>query len=56
MIIHPTKKSTKRLRDILNQLYGYLDQSNNLRNDEVKKIEIINFIYSFFFSNLIFPV
>jgi len=37
MIIHPTRKSTKRLREILGQLYGYLDQSpNNFKYDEVK--------------------
>ena len=36
MIIHPTsRKSTKRLRDVLDQLFGYLDQSNNSQNDEV---------------------
>lgn len=27
MLLHPHKKNTKRLRDILNQLYGHLDSS-----------------------------
>ncbi|PSN31288.1 V-type proton ATPase subunit C [Blattella germanica] len=27
MLLHPNKKSTKRLRDVLNQLYGHLDSS-----------------------------
>lgn len=25
--MHPNKKNTKRLRDVLNQLYGHLDSS-----------------------------
>ncbi|CAF4343770.1 unnamed protein product, partial [Rotaria sordida] len=36
MVIHPTRKSTKRLRDVLDQLFGYLDQSNKSKHDEVK--------------------
>ncbi len=35
IVIHPTRKSTKRLRDVLDQLFGYLDQSNKSRLDEV---------------------
>lgn len=27
ILIHPNKKNTKRLRDVLNQLYGHLDGS-----------------------------
>jgi hypothetical protein len=27
MLLHPNKKNTKRLRDVLNQLYGHLDSS-----------------------------
>jgi hypothetical protein len=27
MLLHPSKKNTKRLRDVLNQLYGHLDSS-----------------------------
>lgn len=27
ILIHPNKKSTKRLRDVLNQLYAHLDSS-----------------------------
>lgn len=27
ILIHPNKKSIKRLRDVLNQLYGHLDGS-----------------------------
>ncbi|CAF0750921.1 unnamed protein product [Rotaria sordida] len=34
IIMHPTRKSTKRLRDILDQLFGYLDQSDRSRFDE----------------------
>ncbi|CAF1074777.1 unnamed protein product [Rotaria sordida] len=34
MVIHPTRKSTKRLRDALDQLFGYLDQSNKSKHDE----------------------
>ncbi|CAF2992692.1 unnamed protein product, partial [Rotaria sp. Silwood2] len=34
IIIHPTRKSTKRLRDMLDQLFGYLDQSDRSRYDE----------------------
>jgi V-type H+-transporting ATPase subunit C len=36
IVIHPTRKSTKRLRDVLDQLFGYLDQSDKSRFDEVK--------------------
>jgi hypothetical protein len=35
MVIHPTRKGTKRLRDVLDQLFGYLDQSDRSRTDEV---------------------
>ncbi|CAF4494223.1 unnamed protein product [Rotaria socialis] len=34
IIIHPTRKSTKRLRDVLDQLFGYLDQSDRSIYDE----------------------
>ncbi|CAF4286586.1 unnamed protein product, partial [Adineta steineri] len=34
MVIHPTRKSTKRLRDVLDNLFGYLDQSNKSRQEE----------------------
>jgi hypothetical protein len=27
ILVHPNKKSIKRLRDVLNQLYGHLDGS-----------------------------
>ncbi len=27
ILLHPNKKSTKRLRDVLNQLYSHLDGS-----------------------------
>jgi len=27
MLLHPNKKNTKRLRDVLHQLYGHLDSS-----------------------------
>nr|CAD7459938.1 unnamed protein product [Timema tahoe] len=39
MLIHPSKKNTKRLRDVLNQLYGHLDssalQSSGAQHDSV---------------------
>uniref|UniRef100_U5EWK4 V-type proton ATPase subunit C n=1 Tax=Corethrella appendiculata TaxID=1370023 RepID=U5EWK4_9DIPT len=39
ILIHPNKKSTKRLRDVLNQLYGHLDGSSGAssagQNDNV---------------------
>ncbi|CAF1622140.1 unnamed protein product [Rotaria magnacalcarata] len=34
IIVHPTRKSTKRLRDVFDQLFGYLDQSDRSRYDE----------------------
>jgi len=34
MVIHPTRKSTKKLRDALDQLFGYLDQAKPSRSDE----------------------
>jgi len=34
IVIHPTRKSTKRLRDVLDQLFGYLDQSTKSKHDE----------------------
>jgi len=34
IVIHPTRKSTKRLRDILLQLFGYLDQSGTSKQEE----------------------
>ncbi|CAF3351282.1 unnamed protein product [Rotaria sp. Silwood1] len=34
IIIHPTRKSTKRLRDVFDQLFGYLDQSDKSKYDE----------------------
>ncbi|CAF2634073.1 unnamed protein product [Rotaria sp. Silwood2] len=34
IVIHPTRKSTKRLRDVLDLLFGYLDQSNKSKYDE----------------------
>lgn len=27
MLLHPNKKNTKKLRDVLQQLYGHLDSS-----------------------------
>nr|CAD7402300.1 unnamed protein product [Timema poppensis] len=39
MLLHPSKKNTKRLRDVLNQLYGHLDssalQSSGAQHDSV---------------------
>lgn len=31
MLLHPNKKNTKRLREVLNQLYGHLDSSAALQ-------------------------
>ena len=35
IVLHPTRKSSTRLRNTLDRLYGYLDQSNQSRSDEV---------------------
>jgi len=35
ILIHPTRKATKRLRDLLDQLFGYLDQSNKSKQDDI---------------------
>ncbi|CAM4746210.1 unnamed protein product [Rotaria magnacalcarata] len=34
IVIQPTRKSTKRLRDALDQLFGYLDQSDRSKQEE----------------------
>ncbi|CAF0906391.1 unnamed protein product [Adineta ricciae] len=34
MIIHPNRKMIKRLRDVLDRLFGYLDQSNKSKEDD----------------------
>jgi hypothetical protein len=49
IVIHPTRKATKRLRDVLSQLFGYLDQSNNSRQEEVNK----EFASKFLFINFL---
>ena len=36
ILLHPLRKSSKRLRDTLDRLFGYLDQSIKPRHDEVK--------------------
>ena len=47
IVMHPTRKSTKRLRDVLDQLFGYLDQSNKSKYDEVKYQLIFCDLFSF---------
>jgi len=37
MILHPNRKSTKRLHETLERLYGYLDQSTKSKHDDVTK-------------------
>jgi len=34
IVIHPLRKNTKRLRDVLDQLFGYLDQGKQSRAEE----------------------
>jgi len=52
MTIHSTRKSTKRLRDVLDQLFGYLDQSTKSKNEEVKKKRSqIKYLSVVFFSS-----
>jgi hypothetical protein len=38
IVIHPSRKATKRLRDVLDQLFGYLDQSSKSKNNEVNEM------------------
>ena len=33
IVIHPTRKTSKRLRDVLDRLFGYLDQSDRSYHD-----------------------
>ncbi|XP_018566843.1 V-type proton ATPase subunit C [Anoplophora glabripennis] len=40
ILIHPHKKMTKRLRDVLNQLYGHLDSSAALSGSNVDSVDI----------------
>lgn len=40
ILIHPNKKMTKRLRDVLNQLYGHLDSSAALSGPNVDSVDI----------------
>ncbi|CAF0737739.1 unnamed protein product [Didymodactylos carnosus] len=34
IVIHPWRRAAKKLRDVLNQLFGYLDQSSTGRHDD----------------------
>ncbi len=56
IVIHPTRKSTKRLRDVLDQLFGYLDQSKNSRHEEVNSSLILSTFFIFYSSKLTFLV
>jgi len=51
IVIHPTRKGTKRLREVLDRLFGYLDQSDKSKTDEVKPKAKLNFFFliNFFF-------
>jgi V-type H+-transporting ATPase subunit C len=40
ILIHPHKKSTKRLRDVLNQLYGHLDGSASSSAGNADNVDI----------------
>ncbi|XP_019865630.1 V-type proton ATPase subunit C [Aethina tumida] len=40
ILIHPNKKTMKRLRDVLNQLYGHLDSSATLSGVNVDSVDI----------------
>ncbi|XP_050498424.1 V-type proton ATPase subunit C [Diabrotica virgifera virgifera] len=40
ILIHPNKKQLKRLRDVLNQLYGHLDSSAALSGPNVDSVDI----------------
>nr|XP_023025322.1 V-type proton ATPase subunit C [Leptinotarsa decemlineata] len=40
MLIHPNKKTMKRLRDVLNQLYGHLDSSAALSGPNFDSVDI----------------
>ncbi|CAG9854270.1 unnamed protein product [Phyllotreta striolata] len=40
ILIHPNKKQAKRLRDVLNQLYGHLDSSAALSGPNVDSVDI----------------
>jgi V-type H+-transporting ATPase subunit C len=62
MLLHPHKKSTKRLRDVLNQMYGHLDSSalqGSAKGQEVCCLGLIvcsiNFIFSFHFQTVDIP-
>ncbi|XP_037046883.1 V-type proton ATPase subunit C [Bradysia coprophila] len=40
ILLHPNKKSTKRLRDVLNQLYSHLDGSAQAPSNTVDNVDI----------------
>lgn len=40
ILIHPSKKSTKRLRDVLQQLYGHLDGSGSSAGGNADNVDI----------------
>lgn len=50
ILIHPNKKNQKRLRDVLNQLYGHLDGSaaggNQSVSSDVSNVKILNCNFS----------
>lgn len=50
ILIHPNKKNQKRLRDVLNQLYGHLDgsaSSSSVNADVSSYFYFTNFIKNF---------
>ena len=49
IVIHPTRKTTKRLRDALNQQFGYLDQSKSSRESDVRQFIDHRFVRFVFF-------
>lgn len=50
MLLHPNKKNTKRLRDILFQLYGHLDSSTQQGGQHEVSLKLIFFIVLFKFT------
>ena len=52
MLVKPTKKNTKRLKETLNQLYGHLD-STALSSQQVEFMELLWFFFYFSLCNIL---
>lgn len=46
MLLEPQKRSTKRLREVLNQLYAHLDSSNSSDSKQDVSMCTTSFMYS----------